>query len=104
MHTPQTYTEKVGHNFVLNADFAAVSSASYHGLIIPGGRAPEYLALDPQVIGLVESFAAAGKPIASICHGQQILAATSLLQGKKCTAYPAVGPACKLAGGVALGV
>lgn len=94
----QTYSEKVGHNFALNADFAKVSPGSYDGLIVPGGRAPEYLALDPQVTGLVEAFAAQGKPIASICHGQQILAATNVLRGKTCTAYPAVGPACKLAG------
>ncbi|KAJ1488369.1 class I glutamine amidotransferase-like protein, partial [Baffinella frigidus] len=69
-----TYTEKPGHNFALNADFDSVSPASYDGLVIPGGRAPEYLALDPKVIALVEAFASANKAIASVCHGQQILA------------------------------
>jgi putative intracellular protease/amidase len=73
----QTYSEKPGHNFQLNADFdaAAASGDWYDGLVIPGGRAPEYLALDERVLALVRGFAAAGKPIASVCHGQQILAA-----------------------------
>ena len=71
----QTYSEKPGHNFKLNADFSAASADGYDGLVIPGGRAPEYLALDERVLALVRAFAASGKPIASICHGQQILAA-----------------------------
>mmetsp|Transcript_19912 Transcript_19912/g.66325 ORF Transcript_19912/g.66325 Transcript_19912/m.66325 type:complete len:392 (-) Transcript_19912:146-1321(-) len=94
----QTYSEKPGHNFALNADFEQVKAEEYDGLVIPGGRAPEYLALDDKVIKLVQDFASSKKPIASICHGQQILAAAGVLSGKKCTAYPAVGPACKLAG------
>ena len=74
---PQTYSEKPGHNFKLSAEFPAdaAAAAGYDGLVIPGGRAPEYLALDERVLALVRGFAAAGKPIASICHGQQILAA-----------------------------
>ena len=70
----QTYTEKPGHNFALNAEFPG-SAAGYDGLVIPGGRAPEYLALDDKVLALVKEFFAAGKPVASVCHGQQILAA-----------------------------
>jgi len=94
----QTYTEKPGHNFQLNADFTQVSVESYVGLVIPGGRAPEYLALNADVIALVKAFADAGKAIASVCHGQQILAAAKVLEGKRCTAYPTVRPACVKAG------
>ncbi|KAK4749170.1 hypothetical protein SAY87_026619 [Trapa incisa] len=86
----QTYTEKPGHDFTLNASFEGLSSSRYDALVIPGGRAPEYLALDEAVIALVREFMEAKKPVASICHGQQILAAAGVLQGKKCTAYPAV--------------
>ncbi|EYU33959.1 hypothetical protein ABFS82_11G111800 [Erythranthe guttata] len=86
----QTYSEKPGHNFTLTADFEGIDASSYDGLVIPGGRAPEYLALNDNVIKLVKEFMESGKPVASICHGQQILSAAGLLKGKKCTAYPAV--------------
>ncbi|KAJ4706841.1 protein DJ-1-like D-like [Melia azedarach] len=86
----QTYSEKPGHNFTLTADFENVDAAVYDALVIPGGRAPEYLALNEKVISLVKDFMGARKPVASICHGQQILAAAGVLKGKKCTAYPAV--------------
>nr|GMC62495.1 protein DJ-1 homolog D [Ipomoea batatas]GMC62497.1 protein DJ-1 homolog D [Ipomoea batatas] len=86
----QTYSEKPGHDFVLNSSFEDVSASSYDGLVIPGGRAPEYLALNNDVIKLVKEFMESKKPVASICHGQQILAAAGVLKGKKCTAYPAV--------------
>lgn len=86
----QTYSEKPGHDFTLNASFDDVDTAKYDALVIPGGRAPEYLALNERVLGLVKEFMDGGKPVASICHGQQILAAAGVLKGKKCTAYPAV--------------
>src|SRR5271163_3658388 len=70
----QTYTEKPGHNFVLNAAFATLEPETYDALVIPGGRAPEYLRLNERVLKLVRYFAAAGKPIAAICHGPQLLA------------------------------
>ncbi len=95
----QTYSEKPGHNFALNADFDAVDPADYDALVIPGGRAPEYLRLNPRVLDIVRHFADAGKPIAAICHGPQILEAAGVLTGKKCTAYPAVGPSVNTAGG-----
>lgn len=95
----QTYSEKRGHNFAINHDFDKVNVADYAGLVIPGGRAPEYLRLDPRIIEIVKSFNDARKPIAAICHGPQILAAAGVLKGKKCTAYPAVGPEVILAGG-----
>ena len=88
----QTYSEKRGHNFALTADFDAVDPARYDALVLPGGRSPEYLRLDDRVLALVRHFAEMGKPIASVCHGQQILAAAGVLQGKRCTAYPAVRP------------
>ncbi|PIN15677.1 putative transcriptional regulator DJ-1 [Handroanthus impetiginosus] len=94
----QTYSEKPGHNFTLTADFEGVDASSYDGLVIPGGRAPEYLALNDKVIQLVKKFMGSGKPVASICHGQQILAAADVLKGKKCTAYPAVKLNVVLAG------
>ena len=94
----QTYSEKPGHNFALNATFDAVKSDDYHGLLIPGGRAPEYLRLDPNVLKLVREFDEAGKPIAAVCHGLQILAAAGILKGRSCTAYPACGPEVTAAG------
>ncbi|KAJ7206145.1 hypothetical protein O6H91_23G045100 [Diphasiastrum complanatum] len=95
----QTYSEKPGHYFVLNADFKAVNVEEYDALVIPGGRAPEYLSLNENVLSIVRSFMKQNKPVASICHGQQILAAAGVLKGKKCTAYPAVKPQVLLAGG-----
>ena len=94
----QTYSEKPGHNFALNADFAGVEPEHYDALVIPGGRAPEYLRLNPRVIEIVRHFAGADKPIAAICHGQQILVAAGVLEGKKATAYPAVKPDVEVAG------
>ncbi|KAJ0963889.1 hypothetical protein J5N97_029011 [Dioscorea zingiberensis] len=94
----QTYSEKPGHDFTLNKSFESVDASSYDGLVIPGGRAPEYLALDEKVIDLVKKFMDAGKPVASICHGQQILSAAGVLKGRKCTAYPAVKLNVVLAG------
>eukprot|EP00850_Spirogloea_muscicola_P008089 SM000042S15356 [mRNA] locus=s42:566664:568961:- [translate_table: standard] len=96
----QTYSEKPGHNFVLNATFSEVSWDEYDALVIPGGRAPEYLSVDESVIKLVQGFNAALKPIAAICHGPLILAAAGVLKGKKCTAYPACKPALVAAGAI----
>jgi protease I len=95
----QTYTEKRGHNFTLNATFAEVKAADYDALAIPGGRAPEYLRLDPEVLAMVRHFDAAGKPIAAICHAAQILCAAGVVKGRKINAYPACGPEVTAAGG-----
>ncbi|MCY1421237.1 Protein/nucleic acid deglycase 2 [compost metagenome] len=95
----QTYSEKPGHNFALNFDFAKVRAEDYDALIIPGGRAPEYLRLNEQVLQLVKDINAAGKPIASVCHGAQLLAAAGVLEGRECSAYPACAPEVRLAGG-----
>lgn len=88
----QTYSEKRGHNFSLNKTFAEINEAEYDGLVIPGGRAPEYIRLNPRVLEIVRHFFETNKPVAAICHGAQVLAAAGVLQGRKCTAYPAVGP------------
>jgi len=95
----QTYSEKPGHNFGLNASFEQVKPEEYDALVIPGGRAPEYIRLNPRVLEIVRHFAGANKPIAAVCHGPQVLAAAGVIQGKVCTAYPAVGPDVKIAGG-----
>jgi protease I len=95
----QTYSEKLGHNFALNATFDDVDAASYDALVVPGGRAPEYIRLNPRVIEITRHFASAGKPIAAICHGLQLLAAADVLHGRTCTAYPACGPDVTQAGG-----
>lgn len=95
----QTYSEKPGHNFTLNATFAEVRAEDYDALVIPGGRAPEYIRLNEKVLDIVRHFAAANKPIAAICHGAQVLAAAGVLEGRSCSAYPAVGPDVNRAGG-----
>jgi protease I len=96
----QTYSEKPGHNFVLNATFAEVKPKEYDGLVVPGGRAPEYLRLNPKVLEIVRYFAEADKPIAALCHGPQILAAAKVISGKRVNAYPACAPDVELAGGI----
>ncbi|MCG8293429.1 MULTISPECIES: DJ-1/PfpI family protein [Pseudomonas] len=95
----QTYSEKPGHNFALNFDFVQVRAESYDALLIPGGRAPEYLRLDERVLALVRAFDKADKPIAAVCHGAQLLAAAGVLEGRECSAYPACAPEVRLAGG-----
>jgi protease I len=95
----QTYSEKPGHNFALNATFAEIRAEQYDALVIPGGRAPEYLRLNEEVLEIVRHFAERHKPIAAICHGAQLLAAAGVLKGRSCSAYPAVGPEVRGCGG-----
>ena len=95
----QTYSEKPGHNFTLNATFSEVRPENYDALVVPGGRAPEYLRLNPAVLEVVRHFAEKKKPIAAICHGLQILTAAGVVKGRSCSAYYAVGPEITLAGG-----
>jgi deglycase len=95
----QTYSEKRGHNFSLNATFDQIKLENYDALVIPGGRAPEYIRLNPRVLEIVRHFASAKKPIAAICHAAQVLAAAGVLEGKKCSCYPAVSPDVARAGG-----
>ncbi|HLI83724.1 MAG TPA: DJ-1/PfpI family protein [Bryobacteraceae bacterium] len=95
----QTYSEKRGHNFALNATFDQVRPEDYDALVIPGGRAPEYLRLNPRVLEIVRHFSRSDKPIAAICHAAQMLAAAGVLEGKSCSCYPAVSPEVTAAGG-----
>src|SRR5436309_4316802 len=95
----QTYTEKRGHNFSLNATFEEIKAEDYDALVIPGGRAPEYLRMNPKVLEVVRHFAGAKKPIAAICHAAQILTAAGVVEGKRVSAYPAVAPEVNRAGG-----
>ena len=95
----QTYSEKPGHNFALNATFEKVQPEEYDALVIPGGRAPEYIRLNERVVDIVRHFFEADKPVAAICHGPQILTAAGVVQGRKLTSYPAVGPDIQVAGG-----
>lgn len=94
----QTYSEKPGHNFAITATFDEIDETGYDALVIPGGRAPEYIRLNARVLEIVRHFAEANKPIASICHGQQVLVAAGVVKGKTCTAYPAVRPDLETAG------
>ncbi|MGA8149999.1 MAG: DJ-1/PfpI family protein [Terriglobales bacterium] len=95
----QTYSEKRGHNFVLNANFDAIQPEDYDALVVPGGRAPEYLRLNRRVLEIVRHFAEERKPMAAICHAAQILAAAKVLEGRRCSCYPAVSPDVTAAGG-----
>ncbi|HVO56230.1 MAG TPA: DJ-1/PfpI family protein [Dongiaceae bacterium] len=95
----QTYTEKKGHNFQLNATFDDVKAEDYDAIMIPGGRAPEYIRVNPKVIEIVRFFMKENRPVAAICHAPQVLAAAGVLKGRKCSAYTATGPDVTVAGG-----
>ena len=95
----QTYTEKRGHNFALNATFDQVQAEDYDALMIPGGRAPEYIRMNARVLEIVRYFMKENKPVAAICHAPQVLAAAGVLKGRKCSSYPATSPDVTLAGG-----
>jgi protease I len=100
----QTYSEKPGHRFTLNAGFAETRAESYDALVVPGGRAPEYLRMNAQVVQMTKHFLAANKPVAAICHGAQLLAATGLIKGRKVSAYPACQVEVELAGAEFMGI
>ncbi len=95
----QTYSEKPGHLFTLNASFDYLKLTDYDGLYLTGGRAPEYLRLDPRVLNVVQFFFQMNLPVAAICHGVQILTAADVLRGRTLTAYAAVAPEVTMAGG-----
>ena len=95
----QTYTEKPGHLFTLTGTLDAVRPEDYAGLYITGGRAPEYIRLEPRVISLTQWFMGQNRPVAAICHGIQVLTAADVVRGRRLTAYPAVAPDVRMAGG-----
>jgi protease I len=94
----QTYSEKLGHNFTLNATFDEIRAEDYDALLIPGGRAPEYLRMNARVLEICRHFAGSGKPIGAICHGTQVLTAAGVLEGRTASCYPALAPDLQLAG------
>lgn len=96
----QTYVELRGHNFTLNKSFDSVKLEGYAGLYITGGRAPEYIRLDPRVIEYTKYFFDKNLPVAAICHGIQVLTAANVVKGRTLTCYVAVGPEVTLAGGI----
>ena len=95
----QTYKETPGHNFAVNFNFDDVKPETYDALVLPGGRAPEYLRLNAKVLDFVRHFANAKKPIAALCHGPQLLTAAGVVAGRSLSSYPAVGPEVTVAGG-----
>nr|WP_319488891.1 DJ-1/PfpI family protein [uncultured Caproiciproducens sp.] len=96
----QTYTEKPGHRFLLNASFSSLKIENYAGLYLTGGRSPEYLRLNDEVLDIVRYFMKLSKPVAAICHGVQLLTAADVVRGRRLTAYPAVRPEVEMAGGI----
>ncbi len=96
----QTFTEKLGHRFPVSAAFEAVSADAFDALMVPGGRSPEFLREDPAVIALVQAFFAAGKPVACLCHGGQLLTAADVLRGRRVTFYPAIRSEVSAVGGL----
>lgn len=94
-----TYSEKRGHNFILNETFDDIDVTDYDALFLPGGRAPEYLRLEEEVIEMVQHFAEENKPIAAICHGPQILISADVIDGKTLTGYPSLEDDIVNAGG-----
>ncbi|WP_062481538.1 DJ-1/PfpI family protein [Variovorax boronicumulans] len=100
----QTYSEKPGHRFTLNATFDEVRPEAYDALVIPGGRAPEYLRMHSRVVEIARHFLATDKPVAAVCHGAQLLAATGLIKGRKVSAYPACQVEVELAGAEYMGI
>ena len=95
----QTYSEKPGHRFELNASFDDINVEAFDALVIPGGRAPEYLRLNKRVLDIVAHFMIKNKPVAAVCHGTQLLTAAGVLNERTCTGYPTVAPEVIAVGG-----
>jgi protease I len=94
-----TYTEKPGYTWEADVAFSDVDPADYAALVVPGGRAPEYIRNDPDVQRIVRYFFGEEKPVAQLCHAPLALAAAGVLGGRRTAAYPALAPDVKAAGG-----
>ena len=94
-----TYTEKAGRTWPADVAFADVDPARYVAVVLPGGRAPEYLRNDPECQRIIRGFFAADKPVAQLCHGPLVSAAAGVLAGRRTAAYPALAPDVTAAGG-----
>ena len=95
-----TYVERKGYLIESDIAFDDVNTADYKAVLIPGGRAPEYLRNDARVIKIVNEFSAAGKYIFAICHGSQILVTAGLVNNKKIACYEHVKPEVESCGGI----
>lgn len=95
----ETYTEKAGHSWPADLAFSDVDPSAYAALVLPGGRAPEYLRNDPDCRRIVQHFFGADKPVAQLCHGPLLSAAAGVLKGRRTAAYPALEPDIAAAGG-----
>jgi protease I len=93
-----TYTEKPGYTWEADVAFADVDPADYVALVVPGGRAPEYIRNDPDFKRIVEHFFSEPKPVAQLCHAPLALAAAGVLEGRRTAAYPALEPDVVAAG------
>jgi len=95
----ETYTEKPGYRVEADFGFDDVDPSSYHGLVLPGGRGPEYLRNRPNAVALVRHFVESGKPIAANCHGPLLVIAAGGVKGRTLTCYPELEPDVRAAGG-----
>jgi protease I len=93
-----TYTEKPGYTWQADVAFSDVKPENYIALVIPGGRAPEYIRNDPDVQRIVKHFFGDQKPVAQLCHAPLVLAAAGVLSGRRTAAYPALAPDVRAAG------
>ncbi|MFB6346441.1 MAG: DJ-1/PfpI family protein [bacterium] len=93
-----TYLEREGHPFEINSNLNTVDVADYVGLVLPGGRAPEYIRLNDRVIEIVRMFFEEDKAVAAICHAAQILVASDVLEDRTITAYQSLKPDVEQAG------
>jgi protease I len=93
-----TYTEKLGYTWPADLRFADVDPSQYVAVVIPGGRAPEYIRNDADCQRIVRHFFEQDKPVAQICHAPLVLAAAGLLKGRRTAAYPALAPDVAAAG------
>ena len=93
-----TYTEKPGYTWPADLAFADVDPEDYVALVIPGGRAPEYIRNDPDCQRIIRHFFSVDKPVAQLCHAPLALAAAGVLDGRRTAAYPALEPDVRAAG------
>jgi deglycase len=93
-----TYTEKLGYTWPADVAFADVDPSEYVALVIPGGRAPEYIRNDPDCLRIIKHFFGESKPVAQLCHAPLALAAADVLKGRRTAAYPAIAPDVRVAG------
>jgi protease I len=94
-----TYTEKPGYRVQADLGLDDVDPTSYHALVLPGGRAPEFLRNKPKAVAIVRHFVEADKPIAANCHGPLLVIAAGGVKGRTLTCYPDLEPDVRAAGG-----